>query len=342
MDELQVWTEGSLGRLRLNRPRAINSLTRAMIDKLTFALKEWETDPAVKAVFLDGAGERGLCSGADVRALREQFLAGDPVAREFLPAEFALNALISTYPKPYVAWMDGVVMGGGLGVSTHGSVRLATPRAVMAMPETIIGFFPDVGVTWQLSHAPGELGTHLALTGTTVTGADAVLLGLADVLVDEDAIDTVLAKLRRGEVLDAATMGDLHPSAPLAAHRAWIDECYAGAGTIEPASILEELRLIGSRLRAHGNPAAREAADLIAQRAPLSVAVALHAVRQAAGMVDATQVLERDGRIGPRLAAGPDFVEGVRAQLVDKDHAPKWKHTSIDDLDASDLARIVG
>lgn len=348
MDELQVWTEGALGRLRLNRPRAINSLSAAMILGLDGALAEWAEDPGIAAVLIDGAGERGLCAGADVRAMRDALLAesapggaasGPEAAAHFLLTEYELDRRVATFAKPYVAWMDGIVMGGGLGVSAHGSLRFATPRAAMAMPETIIGFFPDVGVTHLLSRAPGELGTHLALTGASVTGADAVHLGLADRLVAESALDGILSELRQGRLPD---VGDPDPDWPLEAARGWIDECYAPTGATGAAGLLDEARLIVHRLRQHPNPAAQAAADMIGQRSPLAVTVALHAVREAATLPDAGAVLDRDGRIGTRLIEHPDFVEGVRAQLVDKDKTPNWNPATLDDLTAPEVARIIG
>ncbi len=339
MDEVQVWTEGALGRVRLNRPRAINSLTIDMIVKLDATLAEWESDPAIATVLIDGAGERGLCAGADVRALREAALAGDEGAAQFLLAEYELDRRVATYPKPYVAWMDGIVMGGGLGVSAHGALRLATARAVMAMPETIIGFFPDVGVTYWLSRAPGQLGTHLALTGASVTGADAVHIGLADRLVPDTALDDLLSQLRQGRVPDA---GDDNAPSVLAAARGWIDECYAPTGATDGAGVLEEARLIVRRLQEHPDPAAQDAADIIAQRSPLAVTVALHAVREAAVLPDVGAVLDRDGRIGTRLVTRPDFVEGVRAQLIDKDKSPQWTPASLADLTAPEVAQIIG
>lgn len=342
VDELQTWVDGKVGRVRLNRPRAMNALTRTMIDVMMATLTDWESDPGICAVLVDGAGERGLCSGADVRALREGLLAGDPTAPAFLPAEFMLNTLIATYPKPYIAWMDGVVMGGGLGVSAHGSLRLTTARASMAMPETIIGFFPDVGMTYYLGRAPGELGTHLALTGLPVTGPDAVQLGWADAVVVPDVVEGLSARLANGEVPAAADVGDTAPEAPLMGHRAWIDECYAPTGAVDAAGVLAEARLIVSRLAGHPHERAREAAAVLAQRSPLSVAVSLYAVREARSLSDPRAVLARDGRIGPRLIRRPDFVEGVRAQLVDKDRSPRWGHASLDDVTVDDLADIVG
>ncbi len=353
VEELETWVDGRLGRLRLNRPEAINALTKPMIDALLATVAEWEGDPEVTAVLIDGAGERGLCSGADVRALREGLLADDLQARAFLPSELMLNALIATYPKPYVAWMDGVVMGGGLGISAHGSLRLATPRAKMAMPETIIGFFPDVGVTYHLGRAPGELGTHLALTGATVTGADAVHVGLADALVEPDVWDSLVARLVAGDVPEPEELGQTEPEAPLAADREWIDECYAPTGATDAAGLLDEARLIVSRLAEHDNEQARATAAVLEQRCPVSVVVSLAAVREARDLLLAPvrgarahrdkrpTVLARDGRIGPRMLRRGDFAEGVRAQLVDKDHAPQWEPRTLGDVTAEDVAALV-
>src|SRR5690606_18651962 len=177
--------------------RAVNSLTTAMCESMLVQLTQWAADETVGAVFIDGAGDKGLCAGGDVRALRELILAGgEAAAMRFWELEYALNALIADYPKPYVAWMGGVVMGGGVGVSAHGSQRLVTQRATVAMPETIIGFFPDVGGLYHLAHAPGELVTHVALTGLPVGPADAVLLGLADgvvVVADKEKVHADLA-----------------------------------------------------------------------------------------------------------------------------------------------------
>lgn len=268
-DEVLYAVDGPLGRVRLNRPRAINALTRAMVDSLKERLEAWWGDASVAAVVIDGAGERGLCAGGDVRAVRESVLAGRPAeASEFWRMEYAVNGLIAAYPKPYIAWMDGIVMGGGVGLSGHGSVRLATERTRVAMPETIIGLFPDVGGTYLLSRAPGELGTYAALTGTTLNGADAVELGLADVVVPSGAKDAVLAALRDDPSLGATALAEVvakgsastgfgstvaaagsaagadMPRSHLAQERNWIDECFTG----DDASAIVE------RLRSHPEP----------------------------------------------------------------------------------------
>lgn len=296
-----------VGRLTLNRPRAINALTMEMCRSLAETLTAWRDDDAVASVELRGAGERGLCSGADVRGLRDVVLArGDHL--EFFRVEYGLNELIATYPKPYTAHMAGIVMGGGLGVSVHGSRRVAYPGSAFAMPETIIGFVPDVGVALLLARAPGELGTHLALTGTAVGAADGLLVGLAD-----------------------EVEGDPDPG-ELEGHRAWIDECYTGD---DPAAIV-------ARLEGHGDPDARSAAAEIRQRCPLSVGVALESVRRAASMDTVAKALAQDLVLAEHLAAGPDFVEGVRAQLVDKDRRPRWSHARLEDVTRDEVLAAFG
>ncbi|ANS79075.1 3-hydroxyisobutyryl-CoA hydrolase [Serinicoccus hydrothermalis] len=355
-EEVLYALDGPLGRVRLNRPRAINALDRASIDSLHQQLQAWADEDQVVAVVLDGAGERGLCAGGDVRALREAILEGrEQEAVDYWEAEYAVDALVASYPKPYVAWMDGIVMGGGVGVSAHGSVRLVTENTQLAMPETIIGFFPDVAGLHPLSRAPGETGTHVALTGAPVGGADAVLLGMADALVPSASKGDVLAALRADPTLDAAGLASVvggtghtegssrpaptpteHPSRPdptswLEQQRDWIDACYVGE---DAAAILE-------RLRERPEPEAQEAADLVAARSPHSVAVALEALRRAATM-SVEQVLAQDLRLGPVFASHPDFAEGVRAQLVDKDRRPRWQHESVADVPREEVLAAFG
>jgi enoyl-CoA hydratase len=337
-DEVLYAADGPLGRVRLNRPRAINALDRASVDSLRQVLAGWAEDGDIRAVFLDGAGERGLCAGGDVRALREAAVAGDerlPV--DYWEAEYAVNRQVAAFPKPYVAWMDGIVMGGGVGVSAHGSVRLVTERTQLAMPEVIIGFFPDVGILHLLARAPGETGTHLALTGTPVGGADALTLGLADVLVAGDAHGQVLRALREDPSLNASSLAArVAPPAEAAeswleAQRGWIDECYAGD---DAATILE-------RLRARPEPEAREAAATIEARSPHSVAVTLEALRRA-GALDLAGVFAQDLALGPAFVRHPDFAEGIRAQLVDKDRSPRWADDSVADVPRAQVLAAFG
>lgn len=294
-----------VGHLTLNRPRAINALSLEMMQLLTAALVEWRDEPAVTGVVLAGAGERGFCAGADVKQLRAHLLAGGATA-PFLAYEYALDDLIATYPKPVTALMHGIVMGGGLGLTAHARRRVVSPGSRLAMPETIIGLYPDVGVLYELSRAPGRLGVHVALTGLTVGPADALLLGLADECEGDPG------------------------AAALSSERGWIDECYAGD---DPVAIL-------AALESHPVPAARETAAILRQRSPFALWVTLAALRRAADLASVAEVLAQDALIAPRMAEGPDFAEGVRAQVVDKDRRPQWRHARVEDVDPAEVAAI--
>lgn len=300
---VRVWSEGAVGRVELNRPAAINALSLGMLTALTTALSDFAADPAIERVELTGAGGRGLCAGADVRELRELVLAGGDV-RGFFETEYRLNLLIASYPKPYRAQMTGITMGGGLGVSLHGSDPVVDAASRLAMPETQIGLFPDVFVSWLLARLPGEVGTHLALTGAIVNAADALRLGLA----------------REG-------VGPLPDPDPALAGD-WIAQCYAGD---DPVEIL-------GRLREHPEPAARAAAAEIAARSPLSVAVSLAAVRRAAEFADRAAQYDQELALAVRLTTGPDFAEGVRAQLVDRDRRPRWAHGGLAEVSRAEVA----
>jgi enoyl-CoA hydratase len=320
--------QGHLGRILLNRPRIINVLNDVMVGSILAQLQDWAVDDGVLAVSIQGAGERGLCAGGDVRALRTVVMAGSGDAVRFWAHEYRMNAAIASYPKPFVAFMDGVVMGGGVGLSAHGSLRLVTERARVAMPETTIGFSPDVGSLFLLSRAPGETGTHLAMTGLAVGGADAISLGLADALIDSEDIPAVLDRLAAGESLDAR-VGDTTAVGDLAAQRDWIDSCYAG----------NDARTILRALRAHPAPGAQLAADVLQTRSPMAVCIALEAIRRASRMDTLAQVLEQDLMLGGAMADSADFVEGVRALLVDRDKAPRWQHQSLAEVDPAEVAR---
>ena len=323
--------DGRLGRIMLNRPKVINALTSQMVASVLAQLQDWAHDDTVAAVAIQGAGERGLCAGGDIRALRSALLEGTAGAVQFWAEEYRMNAVIAGYPKPFVAFMDGIVMGGGVGISAHGSLRLVTERSRVAMPETAIGYFPDVGSLFLLSRAPGEVGTHLAMTGLSVGGADAVTAGLADAVVESRDIPGILEQLSAGEALDAgvgstSSVGSLEPD------RDWIDFCYAGN---DAAAIL-------AALQAHPAPGARRCAEILQTRSPLAVAVALEAIRRAGRMETLAQVLEQDLTLGSAFATSPDFVEGVRALLVDRDNAPTWRHGSVKDVDPAEVALLFG
>lgn len=320
---------GRAGHLQLNRPRVIDALSPEMVDLLTARLTDWAEDDQIDAIILTGAGERGLCSGGDVRAVRDALMAGDTTtAQRYWRDEYRLNAMIADHPQPVVAVMDGIVMGGGLGLGCHASTRLVTERTRVGMPETMIGFFPDVGVSYPLSRAPGETGTHLVMTGSEATGADAIALGLADAMIDSTERHLVVEHVGAGHSLDPILRAP--PVSPPMDARAWIDDCYTGD---DPVTIVE-------RLQAHPDPAAAQAADDIAARSPWSVAVALAALRRAARAASLAEVLEQDRLLSERFAPYADLVEGVRAQLVDRDRSPRWLHASLAEVDPAAVAAL--
>ncbi|RFU84569.1 enoyl-CoA hydratase/isomerase family protein [Streptomyces triticagri] len=325
-------TRGRAAHLTLNRPRALNALNHTMVRRIDEALTAWEHDPAVHAVVITGAGERGLCAGGDIRAVHDDARDSDGAESAlFWRDEYHLNARIARYPKPYVAVMDGIVMGGGVGVSAHGSVRLVTERSRVAMPETGIGFVPDIGGTYLLARAPGELGTHLALTGTHIGAGDALLCGLADHFLPSDAVDafvTDLGDLPVEEAVERHTRPA--PGAELAEHREWIDSCYS-------ADTVEEIR---RRLLAHGDPAAKEAAETLHAKSPTSLKVTLAALRRARRLDSLESVLDQEYRVSCAALTRPDLVEGVRAQIIDKDRNPRWTPASLADVTDDDVERF--
>ncbi|MEV6723755.1 enoyl-CoA hydratase/isomerase family protein [Streptomyces xanthochromogenes] len=324
-------TEGRAAHLVLNRPKALNALTHAMVRSIDRALTDWEHDPAIEVVVLTGAGDRALCAGGDIRAIHEDARGGDGTAsRDFWRDEYRLNARIARYPKPYVAVMDGIVMGGGVGVSAHGSVRLVTERSRVAMPETGIGFVPDVGGTYLLGLAPGELGTHVALTGAQLNAGDALLCGLADHCVPSVELPGLLAGLADRPLREVLQryVGEA-PASALAAERDWIDDCYA-ADTVE--------EILG-RLLAHGAPAAKEAAETLLAKSPSALKATLESLRRARRLASLEEVLDQEYRVSCAALSTPDLVEGIRAQVIDKDRAPHWNPGTLAEVADADVAR---
>ena len=323
---------GRAGHIVLNRPRAINALSHDMVRTFDKALTRWERDDAVGAVVVRGAGERGLCAGGDIRSIYEDARNGDgKAAADFWRDEYLLNARIARFAKPYVAIMDGITMGGGVGIAAHGSVRVVTERSTVAMPETGIGFIPDVGGTYLLARAPGELGTHLALTGSPIGAGDALLCDLADVFIPSARLAEFTAALAELDVADAIKQyAGPAPESALAAERAWIDACYA-ADTVE--EILECLR--GS-----GEPQATVAAERIAANSPTSVKVTLESLRRARRLGSLEDVLDQEYRVSCASLASPDLVEGIRAQVVDKDRTPHWNPPTLAEVTAHDVERF--
>jgi enoyl-CoA hydratase len=330
-----VEREGALGHITLNRPASINALTLEMTRLIDAALDRFEHDPDVDHILLDGAGERGFCAGGDIVALHEAMQAGDTTfPRTFWREEYRLDARIHRYPKPVVALMDGLVMGGGVGLAAHASHRIATERLGFAMPEVGIGFAPDVGGPFLLARAPGELGTHLALTGARIGCDDAALCGLVDATVAAAAVPQ-LAEALRSEAVDVAITRlpapASRPEGTLAAAREWIDDAYT-ADTVEE---------ILARLRARPEDGARGAAELIATRSPTSLKVALRSLRAARQMRSLDDCLAHELETSCAFLDAPDFAEGIRAAVIDKDHAPRWSPDRLENVSQEAVDRYV-
>jgi len=328
---------GRLGIITLNRPRAVNALTAQMVRLMWAQLVAWAHDDTVGAVAVRGAGERGLCAGGDIVALHADMTRPDRhedmpyESMDFWRDEYRLNELISRYPKPYVALMDGLVLGGGIGVSAHGSHRLVTERTRSGLPETQIGFSPDVGGTYLLGHAPGATGQHAGLTGAHLDAGDALYLGLADTFVNSEDLEAILTALETEEP-DAvvARFAQPAPSSDLEAAREWIDAAYTPERTA--AQIVAALEEAG------GDAAA--AAEVIRSKSPTAVTVALASIRAGAGEDLATS-LKREYRVGHRFLTGNDFAEGIRAQVIDKDRTPHWDPATLESVPADTAARFL-
>lgn len=323
---------GRLGLITLNRPRAINALTHEMVRLVTGALERWREDADVGWVAVVGAGDRGLCAGGDVVSLYNDATKGDGLgAAAFWRDEYAMNAAIATYPKPYVAMQDGIVLGGGVGVSAHGSHRVVTERTKIGFPETTIGYIPDVGATWLLSRAPGELGTRLALSAESIGAADAILVGFADAFVPSARIPALLAALESEEPSAAiALLAAEPPEGKLSAQRTWTDAAFSAATV---SDVLE-------RLREADVPEADALAETIQAKSPIALSVTLEAVRRSRAVTRLEDALCQEYRVSRHSSASHDFAEGIRAQLIDKDRSPRWNPSRLADVTPADIEQF--
>jgi enoyl-CoA hydratase len=335
--DLIVRREGAAGVIRLNRPKALNALTLEMTRGIVTALDDFEADPKVALILLEGAGERGLCAGGDIRSLYESARTGGDLGKIFWREEYILNARIAAFPKPYVAFMDGIVMGGGVGLSAHGSHRVVTEKTKMGMPEVGVGFFPDVGGTWLLSRAPGEIGTYFGLTGQTMNGADAVHAGLADVVVASDQLPALREALIRAPgdadaqsvraIIDRFATANL--VAPIAAQQHLIDALFG------PDSIEE----IVTALAHHDSEFARAALGAILEKSPTGLKLTLKLLRMARESASLRECLVREYRAALEIFVNHDFPEGIRAAVIDKDRNPQWKPARIEEVTPELIAR---
>jgi enoyl-CoA hydratase len=331
--ETIIRVEGRVGRITLNRPQALNALTTTMCREMIAALTAWRADPAVALVLIDHAGERGFCAGGDIRTLAESGRGDGALSREFFFTEYRLDSLLFHYPKPVVAIMDGAVMGGGVGVSRPARFRVGTERTVFAMPETGIGLFPDVGGSWYLARMPDHIGTWLALTGARLKAADCELTGVitdyveakdlaalkAAIVEDPGAIETLLTEFEA----DAGRP-------PLAAHQDEIARLFAGA-TVE--AIVQALERAGTGWAA-------EQLRILKTKSPTSLKVALRQMQEGARAHAFDEVMLMEHRISRRLAVGHDFLEGVRAVILDKDNSPAWRPATLEAVTDDEIAAI--
>lgn len=316
--EVLVEKRGRLGLLTLNRPRAINALTHRMVGIIAQALVMWQDDDEVATVAITGAGERGLCAGGDVISLHRAATAGDvETAAEFWRDEYRMNAMIARYPKPIVAIQDGLVLGGGIGVSAHASHRVVTERSRLGFPEVTIGFVPDVGATWLLSRAPGGAGTRLGLTAEHVGAADAIFVGFADHFLHSSRIPRLLWALEVDVPSAALAILSDHPGpAPLQDESTWVDDVFAH-NTV--GDIIDALRERGRDYLAQS----------IQTKSPLALSVTLESLHRARTVDSLEQALTAEFRVSVNALQAPDFTEGIRAQLVDKDRNPRWRPATL-------------
>ena len=337
--DLIVAREGAAGVIRLNRPKALNALTLEMTREIATALDAFEKDSKVALIILEGAGERGLCAGGDIRGLYESARVKGDLGKIFWREEYIVNARIAKFPKPYVAYMDGFVMGGGVGLAGHASHRIVTEKTRMAMPEVGLGFFPDVGGTWLLSRAPGELGTYYGLTGLTANGADALAAHMADVLIDTvnwPALREALTKLSAGA--DAASVmttlrkfAAQEQTGPVTAQRALIDRAFAYDSVEEIVAALER----------DGSELALATLKAMSDKSPRGLKVTLKLLRLARASQSLEECLSREYLAALEVFDSADFVEGVRAAIIDKDRSPKWQPPDLKGVTPEIVARYL-
>ncbi len=341
--EVLAQVRGQVGLITLNRPKALNALSLGMVRDLMTVLLAWQQDPAVLAVAIRGSNKEGpfgaFCAGGDIRFLHQAGSTGNPEIEDFFTEEYALNHLIHNYTKPYIAFMDGIVMGGGMGISQGASLRLVTERTKMAMPETAIGLFPDVGGGYFLSRCPGHVGEWLALTGDTIGAGDAIAFGLADGCLPLDAQAAVWDALGTQAFADGAAV-----QAFVATKMIATDAQLTGArGQIDQYFSLADAPAIVAALEAAGSDWARTTAATLRKRSPLMLHVVLEQIRRARGMDLAADLrMERDMvRHCFFLRPGQsETVEGIRALAVDKDHSPRWNPTRIEDVSPELVAQF--
>jgi len=317
-DDVMIATEGRVGRIRLNRPKALHALNTAMCAAILEALEAWRTDPAVELVMIDHAEGRGFCAGGDIRMLADSGAKDGAEAREFFHTEYRMNHALFTYAKPTVAFMDGITMGGGVGLACPCDFRVATENTKFAMPETGIGLFPDVGGGWYLSRLAGRVGQYLALTGHRLDGAECLALGLATHYLPSDRLDEAKA------ALVAAGHGDLHAAIKAFGVGAPLARIVEQRGAIDRLFASDELEDIYAALEADGGEWATKQLATLKTKSPQTMKVSLRLLHEGATMATFEDEMRQEYAVGVRVVQRHDFLEGVRAVIVDKDNAPAW------------------
>jgi enoyl-CoA hydratase len=316
-DDVLTFIEGKVGRIRLNRPKAIHALTTAMCAAVLDALAAWRHDPAVEAVMIDHAEGRGFCAGGDIRMLAESGAKDGVEAREFFFTEYRMNHRLFTYEKPVVAFMDGITMGGGVGISQPARYRVATENTRLAMPETGIGLFPDVGGGWYLSRLPGRVGQYLALTGHRLDGAECLNLGLASDYLTSDTLDEAKARIAAAPTEIEEILADLAapvPEAKIVAQEEDINRLFES----------DRLEDIYAVLESEGGTWGAATLATLKTKSPQTMKVSLRLLKEGRQMVDFAAEMAQEYAVGARVVVRHDFLEGVRAVIVDKDNAPVW------------------
>ncbi|PVB63273.1 enoyl-CoA hydratase/isomerase family protein [Labrenzia sp. 011] len=329
-DDILFEKRGLAGFVTLNRPKALNALNHAMVTALASQLERWAQDPGIAHVVITGAGEKAFCAGGDIRSIYDARQAGQlDGLSAFFRDEYILNARIKAFPKPYIALIDGIVMGGGVGVSVHGSHRIGTRKTLFAMPETGIGFFPDVGGTWFLPRMPGRTGVYCALSAGRMKQGDALATGVLTHAIEESSLPDLERALETAGDIDAALAPHLvtPEKGPVSENAELIEQAFS-AGSVE--EILD-------RLEAAPDSFTQKTAEAIRQKSPTSVLIAFEQMRRGATL-SFEDCMRLEYRILCRILRGTDFFEGIRAVLVDKDQTPKWTPSHFSQVDRADLA----
>jgi enoyl-CoA hydratase len=330
MAEVHVRTEGKVGRLTLDRPKALNALNRPMMEAIDDALIRWADDDNIALVMIDAVGDRAFCAGGDIAELYRRTKEGDlGFSRDFWRDEYRMNARIAGYPKPYVAIMDGITMGGGVGLSAHGSHRIVTERSMVAMPECAIGLIPDVGGTFLLGHAPGRLGEYLGLTGARMGPADAILARFADLYIPSDRLSELITRVvDEGDVWPITSLSEEPPAGDLAAHDVAINTSFDQ----------DSVQAIASAIACESSSDLRDSVSRgLGKASPLAMHCTLRMVREARKMARLEDALAMEYRFTWRSLEEGEFMEGIRAAVIDKDRQPRWAQPGLDDVTKDDV-----